>query len=196
MLRSKLVTGLAFAIAVVLASGQAEARHRHHSYGSYGSCGSSGGSYGSCGSSGGSYGGSYGSCGSSGGSYGSCGSSGGSGGGSGGAVQPNPPTPPSNGQRPASASVPADHRVRLTLSVPNDAIVYLVDQRMTMGGTVRHFITPELQAGRNYRYPVRIEIARGNQIVSTSSEIKIRAGQQYSVVYNPDAGARIAVPGN
>ena len=146
---------------------QAFGRRHHHSSGSYGSCGSSGGScgswgsYGSCGSSGGSCGSSGGSCGSSGGScgswgsYGSCGSSGGSCGSSGGHHH-YPPAPAA----PATTSVlrPADLKVTLELNVPADAVVYLMNQKMTITGPIRRYSIPLTNATSTYDYPVRVEL--------------------------------------
>ena len=61
------------------------------------------------------------------------------------------------------------------------------DQRMTLDGTSREYIVPGLKAGKQYRYPVRVELVRDGKLYSASSEQRIQAGQQLSLVYNQSA---------
>lgn len=211
MTKTKWFWGLALGTVLALAAREAQAGH-YYSGGSYGSWGSSGGSYGSQGSSGGSYGsygssggsygssgghhhhhhhhshgssGSYGSSGGSSGSHGSMGSSGGSYGSQGSSgtattsYQPTAPTP-----------VVADDRGHLMLSVPSDAIVYLVDQRMTMTGPVRRYAVPGLEAGRQYRYPIRVEVVRNGVLFRGVTEPRIQAGQKLELAFREDANQR------
>ena len=167
--------------------------------GSYGSYGSGGGSYGSYGSGGGSYGsygsggGSYGSYGSGGGSYGSYGSGGGSygsygsGGGSGGY-----PVVSNVGV----AGVAAERRVAyMNVNVPADAQVYLQDQRMTLTGARRRFVTPEIKDGKGLVYDLKVEIERDGRTVSKTTQAAVKAGQEVEVTVSfdePEAGARVA----
>jgi uncharacterized protein (TIGR03000 family) len=216
MTRNRFV-GLAVATVFALAANQAQAGHHWGSCGScggsygswgsgggsYGSWGSSGGSYGSWGSSGGSFGswgghgssggswgssggssgGWYGSSGSSGGSYGSYGSSGGSYGGAGG--------PYYGGASYAGAPtvVQRDSRVHFALTVPADARVYLLNQPTTVTGTVRHFVTPELTAGREYSYTIRVEVLRNGTTYAANSEMRIRAGENVNLAYAAPANS-------
>jgi uncharacterized protein (TIGR03000 family) len=212
MIKSRWFCGLALSAMCALATDQAVA---HHSHGSYGSCGSSGGSYGSYGSSGGSHG-SHGSHGSSGGSWGSHGSSGGSHGSSGGSWGSHGSSGGSWGSHgscgssggsygsygsygggmtmtaaPAEAPMMAattDDRGHLTLTVPADATVYLCDQPMTLTGPVRAYAIPGLTPGREYTYPVRVEVTRAGQLYRATAEPRVRSGQQMSLVFNEAAG--------
>jgi uncharacterized protein (TIGR03000 family) len=200
MVQLKWFGGMALATALVLAANYAQAGH-HHSCGSYGSCGSSGGSYGSSGSSGGSYGSygssgggyhhhhhhhSHGSSGSSGsyGSYGSSGSSGysgssGSSGSSGGEAVTYSATAPTN-----TVVAEVTDQARLTLNVPSDAVVYLSNQRMTMEGTVREFVIPGLKSGMQYRYPVRVDVVLEGRPYTASVDQQVQAGQKVNLVFN------------
>ena len=168
------------------------------SWGSHGSSGGSGGSWGSYGSSGGSGGswGSYGSSGGSGGSWGSYGSGGGSGGswgsyGSGGG---------SGGYHVVSnvgvAGVAAERRVAyMNVNVPADAKVYLQDQRMTLTGARRRFVTPEIKDGKELVYNLKVEIERDGRTVSKTTQAAVKAGQEVEVTVSfdePEAGARVA----
>jgi uncharacterized protein (TIGR03000 family) len=164
------------------------------SWGSYGSSGGSGGSWGSYGSSGGSGGswGSYGSSGGSGGSWGSYGSGGswgsyGSGGGWGGYhVVSNV----------GVAGVAAERRVAyMNVNVPADATVYLQDQRMTLTGARRRFVTPEIKDGKELVYNLKVEIERDGRTVSKTTRAAVKAGQEVEVTVSfdePEAGARVA----
>jgi len=160
--------------------------------GSYGSQGSSGGSYGSYASSGGSYGssggssgGSYGSYGSSGGSYGSSGGSYGSAGGYYAAS-----TAPASGYYVASTSVsstPSTGVAYLNVNVPADAKVYLENKLMTLGGTDRRFVTPQLPLGSQHVYTVKVEVVRNGQTITKTTEAAIVAGQEIAVSVKLDA---------
>jgi uncharacterized protein (TIGR03000 family) len=171
MTKSKWVCGVVFGTALALLPQCAQAHHHHH-HGSYGSYGSSGGSYGS---SGGSYGSSGGSHGSSGGSYGSYGSTGGS---------AMTYAAPSDAAAPVVAAAQPEVRGLLELTVPEDAVVYLCDQRMTLTGTVRNYSIPGLKPGHQYRYPVRVEVARGGKLFRGTSEPRVQAGQGLNLVFH------------
>lgn len=206
--------GIAFGATVALMSSPALAGH--HSYGSYGSSGSNGSSGGSYGSSG-SNGGSYGSYGSSGGSshhhhrhhrhsHGSSGSSGGSGGGSGGGSYGSGGS--SGGSygsyasgggyvMGANAAAPVfaagDTHGHLALTVPTDAIVYLGDQQMATRGSTRNYSIPGLEAGRTYRYPIRVEVVRAGTVYRGTAEPQVQAGQRVELAFQQFSGQTQAV---
>jgi len=168
---------------------QALMKHFHSSGGSHGSSGGSYGSYassgGSYGSSGGSSGGSYGSYGSSGGSYGSSGGSYGSAGGYYAAS-----TAPASGYYVASTSVsstPSTGVAYLNVNVPADAKVYLENKLMTLGGTDRRFVTPQLPLGSQHVYTVKVEVVRNGQTITKTTEAAIVAGQEIAVSVKLDA---------
>jgi len=156
-------------------------KHFHSSGGSHGS---SGGSYGSQGSSGGSYG----SYGSSGGSYGSYGSSGGSYGSAGGYYVAS--TMPASGYYVASTTVaqsPSTAVAYLNVNVPADAKVYLENKLMTLGGTDRRFVSPELPVGSQHVYTVKVEVERNGKTITKTTQATIQAGQEIAVSMKLDA---------
>ena len=135
---------------------------------------------------------SHGSSGGSSGSWGSYGSSGswgsyGSGGGSGGYhVVWNV----------GVAGVAAERRVAyMNVNVPADATVYLQDQRMTLTGARRRFVTPEIKDGKELVYNLKVEIERDGRTVSKTTQAAVKAGQEVEVTVSfdgPEAGARVA----
>jgi len=208
MFKSRWFCGLALSAGMVLATHQAVAHH-HHSHGSYGSCGSSGGSYGSSGGSHGSSGGSHGSHGGSWGSHGSSGSSGGSYGSygsTGGTVMTtstdssavvSTSTVSTNSvstnsvstfAEPAPMTASSDANGHLTLTVPEDSIVYLCNQPMTISGPVREYVIPGLKPGHEYRYPVRVEVTRAGQLYRATAEPRIQSGQQLALAFGDAIG--------
>ena len=58
------------------------------------------------------------------------------------------------------------------------ALIYLVDQKMTLTGTERRFRIPLADPGKEYTYPIRIEVVRNGQTLVSHSEQKVRGGQQ------------------
>ncbi len=155
-------------------------QHFHSSGGSHGSSGgSSGGSYASYGSSGGSSGGSYGSSGgSSGGSYGSAG----------GYYVAS--TVPASGYYVASttqASTPTTGVAYLNVNVPADAKVYLENKLMTLGGTDRRFVSPQLPLGSQHVYTVKVEVERNGKTITKTTQAAILAGQEIAVSVKLDA---------
>ena len=66
----------------------------------------------------------------------------------------------------------------LNVSVPADAKVYLQDQLMTLAGTQRRFVTPQIEAGTQHVYTVKVEVVRNGQTFSktTQAVVASRAG--------------------
>jgi uncharacterized protein (TIGR03000 family) len=115
------------------------------------------------------HGSSGGSNGSSGGSYGSNGSSGGY-------------YVATTGGAPAVAS----NTAYLTVNVPDDAKVYLQDQLMTLGGTQRRFVTPQLPAGSDHVYTLRVEVVRDGQTITKTTQAPVAVGQEVEVTVTLD----------
>jgi uncharacterized protein (TIGR03000 family) len=70
----------------------------------------------------------------------------------------------------------------LVVKVPADATVYLVDQKMTLTGTERRYRIPLADPGKDYTYPIRVEVVRDGKTLVSRSEQKIRGGQRFEVV--------------
>jgi uncharacterized protein (TIGR03000 family) len=93
-------------------------------------------------------------------------------------------------------TVSSDMRGHLTVSVPADAMVYLCDQPMTITGPVREYVIPGLTPGKEYRYPVRVELTRAGQLYRATAEPRIQAGQQLSLAFSDAAAKTQAVASN
>lgn len=186
-------------------------RSHHSSHGSFGSGSggssgyASGGSHGGWGHGHGSSGG-YASGGSSGGYVG--GSSGGyvSGGSSGGYISGYASSSPVEYSSPAyegsviegSVTQPAtetpaaggDHTaqnarsVMLTVSVPEDAKVYVNGLETKSTGALRRYVSRGLDAGSKYTYEVRAEVTRDGEPVVETKTVDVSAGQSSSVAFD------------
>jgi uncharacterized protein (TIGR03000 family) len=87
---------------------------------------------------------------------------------------------------PAPATVAATNVAYLNVSVPEDAKVYLQDQLMTASGTQRRFVTPEIAAGTQLVYTIRVEMVRNGQTLSKVSQAVVGAGQEVGVSVSID----------
>jgi len=63
--------------------------------------------------------------------------------------------------------------------------VYLQNQRMTLAGAERRFVTPALDAG-SHRYTVRVEVVRQGQTVSKTTQVLVQPGQESQVAVSFD----------
>ena len=69
----------------------------------------------------------------------------------------------------------------LNVSVPADAKVYLQDQLMTVGGTQRRFVTPQMENGVQHVYTVKVEVVRNGQTIVKTAQAAVAAGQEVGV---------------
>jgi uncharacterized protein (TIGR03000 family) len=136
--------------------------------------GSGGGSFGS---GGGSYGSGGGSFGSGGGSYGSGGGSFGSGGGSYGSVGGSVGNPYATVAAADADALPA----RVTVTVPENAIVFVQGQRTNSTGPERNFSSKPIPVGKDFHYTIKVDVERDGQLVSKTARATIRAGQTVQV---------------
>jgi uncharacterized protein (TIGR03000 family) len=89
----------------------------------------------------------------------------------------------------APAAVTATTRpATLVVNVPADAVVYLMDQKMTLTGTERRYSIPLRQADADYNYQIRVEVVRDGRTLVSRSEQTVRAGQQIQVSVTEVAG--------
>lgn len=112
-------------------------------------------------------------------------------------VHPAPVAPAGGEAKPLAApeTTKTDRAALLIVKVPADAVVYLMDQKMTLTGTERKYRIPLPEAGKEYRYPVRVEVVRDGKTLVSRSEQKIRGGQRFEVAVaeSVDDGALVAV---
>jgi uncharacterized protein (TIGR03000 family) len=89
---------------------------------------------------------------------------------------------PAPGARPTHAVTVDDGQAALvTVQVPANAQLWFLGQKTVQNGTVRRFITPELEAGRDYFYRVRVIWDEGGQVHDEARTIYVRAGQSLTV---------------
>jgi len=83
----------------------------------------------------------------------------------------------------------------LVVTVPADATVYLVDQKMSLTGTERRYRIPLPDPGKEYTYPIRVEVVRDGKTLVSRSEQKVRGGQRFEVAVAEmvDGGELVAV---
>jgi uncharacterized protein (TIGR03000 family) len=77
--------------------------------------------------------------------------------------------------------------VLLTIVVPADAKLYIEDQPTQSTGTFRQFISPELEANKNYVYTVRADVEKNGQKISGKEELRVKAGDHATVKFTPSA---------
>jgi uncharacterized protein (TIGR03000 family) len=66
----------------------------------------------------------------------------------------------------------------LTVRVPDDAEIWFDDTKMTTTGTIREFVTPRLEPGKDYSYMVRARWTSANgKVFDQTHKIGFRAGQ-------------------
>jgi uncharacterized protein (TIGR03000 family) len=80
-----------------------------------------------------------------------------------------------------SSAAPETRVAYLNLKVPADAKVYLQDQQMTLAGTERRFVTPELQDGKQHTYTVRVEVVRDGRTISKTTTAAVKPGQEVQI---------------
>ena len=79
---------------------------------------------------------------------------------------------------------------RLTVNVPDDAIVYLSGSQTSGTGPVRTFSTTRLANGQQWSgYSIRVSLERNGQLLSKEQTISIRSGDSKSLTFDFDAGA-------
>jgi uncharacterized protein (TIGR03000 family) len=87
------------------------------------------------------------------------------------------------------------------IEAPATIVVRLpADAKLTVDGSVtrstegvRTFVSPPLQAGKDYQYTLRAEVTRDGKKVERTREVKVRAGQTSEV--NFDFAERLPAPG-
>lgn len=97
---------------------------------------------------------------------------------------------------PEADPVSADtSKATLIVKVPADATVYLVGQKMSLTGTERRYRIPVADPGKDYTYPVRVEVVRNGKTLVSETSHTVRGGQQVEVAVaeSEDDGELVAV---
>ena len=96
-----------------------------------------------------------------------------------------PETPPAPQAVPDQAS--RNSEATLTVSVPNDARVFVNGVQTKSVGSERSYVSRGLQSGFNYTYEVRAEIERDGKIVEETKMVSLTSGRTARVAFALEA---------
>ena len=65
----------------------------------------------------------------------------------------------------------------VVVNLPTDAKLFVDGERVPMSSSTRSFRTPQLQAGRDYFYTMKVETVRNGETVEKSTRVIVRAGE-------------------
>jgi uncharacterized protein (TIGR03000 family) len=66
----------------------------------------------------------------------------------------------------------------IVVSLPAEAKLLIDDAATTSTSNLRVFASPSLEPGRDFYYTVKGELVRDGQTVTTSQQVKVRAGEE------------------
>jgi len=80
----------------------------------------------------------------------------------------------------------------LIVTLPADAKLSIDEAITSSTGTVRSFVTPELERGKTYYYTLKAEITRDGKAEIISREVEVRAGEATRVMIEAPATATVS----
>lgn len=86
-------------------------------------------------------------------------------------------TAPGNPWSTMTAPAVVGARARIRLKLPENATLYIDDQKKDGQGTIREFSTPELAAGQEYAYTMAVEVIRNGLPERIIEKVTFRAGE-------------------
>ena len=89
--------------------------------------------------------------------------------------------PPSQSFYYTPASTTVDNSATVQIHVPANARVWFDNNPTKQSGTMRLFYTPQLDAGKPFKYSVRVQWDDNGNTMEKTKEIEVRAGQQTDV---------------
>lgn len=95
---------------------------------------------------------------------------------------PMPAEPKKAETKPPAASLPAPAKV--LVSLPADATLTIDGHATTSTSAVRSFVSPTLEAGRDYQYTIKVEMVRDGKSFSESKNVVVRAGETTEVSFD------------
>ena len=81
------------------------------------------------------------------------------------------------------AAVPAP--ATISVSLPADARLMVDGIATRAASATRSFVTPALEAGKDYQYTLLAEVVRDGKTLSASEVVTVRAGQRTAVTLTP-----------
>jgi uncharacterized protein (TIGR03000 family) len=73
---------------------------------------------------------------------------------------------------------------KLTVSVPEDAKIYVNNYLTTTPGTVREYISRNLNIGEKYAYEIRAEVVRDGKVITETKKIDLQAGAANELAFD------------
>lgn len=92
--------------------------------------------------------------------------------------EPPAPAPSFTVYPPIYTGPPVDRSAHLQIRVPEDAQIWFDGEKTDKTGTLRQFVSPPLDPGRDYAYDVRARWTEDGREVDRSERVTVRAGQQ------------------
>jgi uncharacterized protein (TIGR03000 family) len=85
---------------------------------------------------------------------------------------------------PAPKKISAEDRATIVVNLPADAKLTVGGQPTTSTSAQRRFLSPPLEADREFYYVFRAEIVRDGQVVSASQQVAVRPGRETQVTFD------------
>ena len=84
---------------------------------------------------------------------------------------------------PPPPAAPPATRARVDVKVPKDATVWVQGQKSAQTGTMRHFVTGDLEPGFAYTYRVKASWTENGHKLTVEQPVTVRAGARESVTF-------------
>jgi uncharacterized protein (TIGR03000 family) len=96
--------------------------------------------------------------------------------------------PPEPGDFNASTGASRDRAVRLNLSVPANAQIWIEDVKTDRTGTFRQFASPPIAPGQDYTYDIKVVWTQDGKEVTQARHLTVHAGDVINLTFNPRDG--------
>lgn len=105
----------------------------------------------------------------------------------------------------------ANDEIHLTLSIPEGAKVFVNGNQTTSTGSIRHYVSKNVESGATYRFEIRAEVERDGKIVSDTKSLVLSGGDsqqlnmplvaanemtETALTLNVPEGAKVTLAGN
>ncbi len=95
--------------------------------------------------------------------------------------------PATEGAAPAPRDSTSLTSATLIVSVPAEARVFVNGKLTTSTGTLRRYVSNNLEPGFTYTYELRAEMMVGGKMATESKTVKVRAGESADLAFNLDS---------
>jgi len=99
---------------------------------------------------------------------------------------------PAKEEKPAAPGAAAAAPATLVVSLPADAKLTIDESATKAIDAVRTFVTPTLEAGKDFTYSLKAEVVRNGQTLTATQNVTVRAGQVSRITLEIPAPAGVA----